>query len=113
MRHPIVKITNKKKIIFAQKYKNDAIIYAVFSMVDLTEEQKLSWIKLGFAFAILPPKNIVATTNTKKAHYELILTGSMSDLVSGVISTNDFVMQIYTNDLSNYEKNLGVKIEVK
>jgi len=113
LRHPIIKITNKKRIIFAQKNKNDAIVYAVFSMTDLTEEQKSSWIKLGFTFATLSAKDISVTTNTKKAHYELILTGGMLDPISGVVGSNDFLMQVYTNDISSYEKNLDVKINLQ
>jgi len=109
---PIVKVTNKGKIFFAQKYKNDALVYAVFSMKALNEEQKTAWKNLGYMFATLSEQDIKAVTSTKKANYEITFTGGNSDPVTATMGVNDFIMQVYTNDISSYEKNLGVKIPV-
>ena len=106
---PIVKVTNKGKIIFAQKYKNDALVYAVFSLKNLADEQKNAWKNLGYTFATLSGQDIKATASTKKAAYEITFIGGNSDPVTATMGVNDFIMQIYTNDISSYEKNLGVK----
>ena len=110
---PIVKVTNKGKIIFAQKYKNDALVCAVFSLKNLADEQKNAWKNLGYTFATLSGQDIKATASTKKAAYEITFIGGNSDPVTATMGVNDFIMQIYTNDISSYEKNLGVKIGVQ
>ncbi|PIR76776.1 MAG: hypothetical protein COU32_00260 [Candidatus Magasanikbacteria bacterium CG10_big_fil_rev_8_21_14_0_10_42_10] len=109
---PLVKVTNKKRIIFAQTYKHDAIVYGVFSMNALTDSEQTSWKDLGYAFATLSPDDITATSGGKKAQYEITFTAHMQENIVAVTGEGVFVMQVYTNDIAGYEKALGIKIPV-
>jgi len=109
---PLVKITNKKRIILAQTYKKDAIVYSVFSMNDLTETEVAAWKDLGYTFATLPSGGVTATTGGKKAQYEITFAATMQGNIAAITRGAEFIMQVYTNDIAGYEKALGIKIPV-
>jgi len=109
---PQINITNKKRIIFSQKYKQDGYVYGVLTMEPLTEEEQASWKKLGYAFASVTQKDITATHDGKKAEYEITFTGKMSENIAAITKGATFVMQVYTDDIAGYEKTLGIDIPV-
>jgi len=109
---PLIKITNKKRIIFAQIYKEDAIVYGVFSMDNLTETELAAWKDKGYAFAMLPTGSVTATTGGKKAQYEITFTAAMQGNIAAITRDAEFIMQVYTNDIDSYEKALGITIPV-
>lgn len=108
-----IKITNKR-IIVGQRFfrKPDARIYTIFVLGALPNGEGVVQQALqdGFASVQITLSDIVAKMDSKGG-YIIDVQGSFEAPMVGVV-TPEYLMRIYTSNLSGYEKALNRKITV-